>query len=188
MLDVGIPDNSTFCGYNINGQLLSMECFDRKATMDKVLFASYGTPQGSCGNYTVGSCNADNSTNIIESSCLGRRYCTINTNTKLFGDPCHGVVKYLAVEVHCSSGSGAATGGATTSVLAQAYTASDGSNHRLLLVNKTPRAQSIVFKGATGNTVIIVDDTRPTGPPINITLTRDVIAMRPYAVFVVLLK
>ena len=164
-----------------------MECIDETATIDKILFASYGTVQGSCGNYSVGSCNAANSTDIVKSACLGKRSCTINADTPVFGDPCYDVVKHLAVEAHCSSGPGASAN-ITTNLYVQGFTAADGSNHRLLLVNKTPSDQSVMVKGAAGNTAIIVDDTRPTGPAINIKLTSDVIEMRPYAVFVLLLE
>ena len=188
VLSAGMSANGTFCAYILNEATLSMECNDKTATIDKILFASYGTVQGSCGNYSVGSCNAANSTDIVKSACLGKRSCTIDADTPLFGDPCFGTVKHLAVEAHCSTGQGTGTGGQASNVYAQGFTAPDGSNHRLLLVNKTPSAQSVMVKGAAGDTAIIVDDTRPTGPAINIKLTSDVIEMRPYAVFIILLQ
>ena len=74
------------------------------STVTSVIFASFGTPTGSCsGGFAVGACNAANSTAILSSSCVGKAACTINVNTALFGDPCYNTVKHLDAALACSS-------------------------------------------------------------------------------------
>ena len=58
------------------------------ATITAVQFASFGTPGGQCGAYTVGSCNAANSTAITSAACLGKNSCSIPIGDSTFGDPC----------------------------------------------------------------------------------------------------
>ena len=64
-------------------------------------FASYGTPNGSCGAFTVGSCNATTSTMDVNASCVGLNSCTVSASNGVFGDPCVGTVKRLYVQAHC---------------------------------------------------------------------------------------
>ena len=66
-----------------------------------VLFASFGTPEGHCPTFTVGSCNAASSTAIVAGLCLNKTNCTIPVTDAVFGDPCEGVKKSLAVSVAC---------------------------------------------------------------------------------------
>ena len=46
--------------------------------VERVVFASYGNPQGSCGGFTAGSCNATTSISAVESLCVGRSTCTVS--------------------------------------------------------------------------------------------------------------
>ena len=79
--------SSPFCADEINLSTLSMFC--ATGTIDKILFASYGTPYGACGSWAVNpSCNAPNSTSIVEAACVGKAACSIPTDTPTFGDPC----------------------------------------------------------------------------------------------------
>jgi hypothetical protein len=94
-------------------------------TIDKVLFASFGTPGGSCdagfhtGNDPAGAaCNANNSVVVVERACLGKQSCLLTAclathngvgkctqnSSQNFGrsDPCLNVRKQLAAEIHCS--------------------------------------------------------------------------------------
>lgn len=68
-----------------------------------VVFSSYGTPGGSCQRYSTGSCHASKSLDVVTQFCQGRRECTIGVSNTIFGDPCKGVVKTLAVEARCVS-------------------------------------------------------------------------------------
>uniref|UniRef100_A0A6N2MY45 SUEL-type lectin domain-containing protein n=1 Tax=Salix viminalis TaxID=40686 RepID=A0A6N2MY45_SALVM len=69
--------------------------------MSSVEFASYGTPKGSCQKFSRGNCHASNSS----SACQGKNSCNIAISNALFGDPCRGVIKTLAVEARCISSS-----------------------------------------------------------------------------------
>lgn len=64
---------------------------------DDVIFASYGTPQGSDGDYSLGDCHASTSESIVSSVALGFNSVTIASNNSIFGDPCGGVYKRLYV-------------------------------------------------------------------------------------------
>ena len=65
-----------------------------------VMFASYGQPTGSCGNYFTGLCHAANSQTYVSSLCLGQRTCTIPaTYNAVLGDPCPTGAKYMYVQL-----------------------------------------------------------------------------------------
>ncbi len=64
-------------------------------------FASYGTPNGSCGAFTVSACNATTSTMDVSTPCLGFNTCTVSASNGVFGDPCVGTVKRLYVQARC---------------------------------------------------------------------------------------
>lgn len=66
------------------------------ATISKITFASYGTANTS--SWTTSSCHATSSLEIIKNSCLYKKSCTISVSNSIFGDPCSGVGKYLAVQ------------------------------------------------------------------------------------------
>lgn len=78
-------------------------------TFEHVVFASFGTPTGTCGSFKKGTCDASNTTAWVESLCVGKSSCTIpedptvrNTNSPLvqaLGDPCHNIEKQLAVQL-----------------------------------------------------------------------------------------
>ncbi|PRX49843.1 hypothetical protein [Salegentibacter salegens] len=61
-------------------------------------FASYGTPDGTCENFTLGTCHATNSQTVVEGYLLGNNSATIPATNTVFGDPCSGVGKRLYVQ------------------------------------------------------------------------------------------
>jgi hypothetical protein len=63
-----------------------------------VSFASYGTPNGSCGSFSIGSCHASNSQSIVEAALLGQNSASIAATNGMFGDPCGGTFKRLYIE------------------------------------------------------------------------------------------
>ncbi|KAM1987120.1 hypothetical protein ACFX15_034427 [Malus domestica] len=70
-----------------------------------VEFASFGTPEGVCGTYAIGSCDAPGTKKIVEEKCLGKTACTVPSDPGLFFkvDPCPTVkIKRLAIQVLCS--------------------------------------------------------------------------------------
>jgi len=60
-------------------------------------FASYGTPGGSCPNYTIGTCHATTSQSVAEGYLLGNNAASIPAANAVFGDPCYGTAKRLYV-------------------------------------------------------------------------------------------
>ena len=52
-------------------------------------FSSYGTPNGSCGSYSYGGCNAGSSNSVG----MPQTTVTINANNGTYGDPCGGTFK-----------------------------------------------------------------------------------------------
>lgn len=67
----------------------------------RIKFASFGTPKGACGNFSVGKCHALNSFTAFH-SCIGRQWCAVYVNSAIFGgDPCPGTMKTVSVEAVC---------------------------------------------------------------------------------------
>lgn len=62
-------------------------------------FVSYGTPTGSCAmnNLAISGCHSSTSRSQVEAVALGNNSFTITANNTVFGDPCIGTVKRLAV-------------------------------------------------------------------------------------------
>lgn len=71
----------------------------------RIDFASYGLPTGSCdAGLEMGTCHASASQGQVEQACLGKSSCTVSASNGLFGDPCPGKYKRLAVLYTCGSG------------------------------------------------------------------------------------
>jgi hypothetical protein len=82
-----------------------------------VAFASYGNPNGTFPNFTLGSCHATTSQSVTEGYLLGNNSTTIPATNSVFGDPCSGTVKRLYVlasyvEPICNGGTVTITGSA----------------------------------------------------------------------------
>ena len=67
------------------------------AVFTAVDFASYGTPTGSNGTYTVSGCHSGNSTSAVSSYLLNQNSASIPATNGVFGDPCVNVYKKLAI-------------------------------------------------------------------------------------------
>jgi hypothetical protein len=61
-------------------------------------FASYGTPNGSCGSFTTSSCHSATSLSVCTAAIVGRTTASISASNGVFGDPCVGTVKRLYVQ------------------------------------------------------------------------------------------
>ncbi|KAK6153598.1 hypothetical protein DH2020_013237 [Rehmannia glutinosa] len=71
--------------------------------ISSIKFASFGTPQGVCGNFREGSCHAFHSYDVFGKYCVGQQSCTVPVTPEIFGgDPCPSVMKKLSVEAICS--------------------------------------------------------------------------------------
>ncbi len=74
----------------------------------RIIFASYGTPNGACGSYTIGGCHAANSMSVVSNLALGQNSVSIPANNITFGDPCGGTVKRLYIQAMYSPVAGQA--------------------------------------------------------------------------------
>ena len=73
--------------------------------IENIQFASYGTPKGNCSRgFSLRNCHAKNSEQKVESQCLKESSCKVKANNNMFGDPCPGTGKTLAVVYTCSGG------------------------------------------------------------------------------------
>ena len=105
VLDAGNPYSfpndlsyGTVCGTSLPGSTFTITA-PNNGIFDKILFASYGTPTGTCGNFGIGGCHASNTVTKLAPLLLGQNTLTMSFGTQdgLFGDPCMGVNKFLYV-------------------------------------------------------------------------------------------
>lgn len=94
--------SQTLCGTANEGSSVTLTA-PAGSVFTSVTFASYGTPNGSCGSFTTGACHAANSQTIVESALIGNNSATISATNGVFGDPCNGTVKRLYIEAVYSS-------------------------------------------------------------------------------------
>jgi hypothetical protein len=89
----------TVCGITLNeGNQMTLTA-PVGHVFDKVLFASYGTPNGVCGSFTIGSCHASTSQSSVEAILLGNNSGIITQGPGTVGmDPCGGVFKRFYVQ------------------------------------------------------------------------------------------
>lgn len=89
--------SQSVCGTSDEGGSVTLTAPAGKV-FTSVTFASYGTPNGSCGSFTLGGCNATNSKSIVEAALLNQNSATISASNTVFGDPCGGTFKRLYIE------------------------------------------------------------------------------------------
>jgi hypothetical protein len=99
----GSSNAPSVCGTAAEDASLTVSC-PAGQIIDSVVFASYGTPSGSCGSFAVGDCNAESSAAMVQTLCAGKRTCSVTAANGTFGDPCHNTTKRLAIEVSCVVG------------------------------------------------------------------------------------
>lgn len=91
----------TMCGTADEGGSITLTAPPGNA-FTAIVFASYGTPNGACGSFTIGGCDAGNSVSICSAILIGNNSGTINANNGVFGDPCGGTFKRLYIEASYS--------------------------------------------------------------------------------------
>lgn len=96
---VGLMDEPR-CDEAVEGSSATLSCPSGKAIL-RIDFASYGQPTGECPSFGTGECHASNSQLKVQSLCLNRKSCTVPANNTVFGDPCGGKPKHLAVVYIC---------------------------------------------------------------------------------------
>ncbi len=95
--------NGYICASAAEGSYLTLTAPAGKV-ISEIVFASYGTPGGTCGNYTIGGCHSTSSMAAF-AGAVGQNSFTIQASNTVFGDPCGGTVKWLYVQAaYTSSG------------------------------------------------------------------------------------
>ena len=87
----------TLCGQTNEGGTITLTA-PVGAVFTSIPFASYGTPNGTCGNYTFGGCNALNSHSSVSALAIGQNSFSISANNGTFGDPCAFTAKRMYIE------------------------------------------------------------------------------------------
>lgn len=100
-------EGNKVCGCHADGGLVTLTCPDHSSTIVGVSFAALGTPTGTCGNLSTGTCTGDPTLAkaYVAKQCVGKSSCALDADIKTFNsgkDPCFGVAKSVAVEVTCS--------------------------------------------------------------------------------------
>lgn len=106
----GIPDNTTITAISNPGSAQTISASANESAQDltitapagfiftSIVFASYGTPTGTAPNFVYGNCHAERSMEIVSQKMLGASTATFTSPwNDLFGDPCTGTAKSLAI-------------------------------------------------------------------------------------------
>ena len=136
----------TVCGITQNENQTMTLTAPAGHVFDKVLFASYGTPDGVCGSFSIGSCHSATSQSVVEGILLGNNSGTI-TQGGAFGDPCMGTNKRLYVQARfaptlakdltVNNNNGTITNGASYSTDGGGSWAFDGTNDYIEVLHST---------------------------------------------------
>jgi hypothetical protein len=94
---LSVQNTGTICATAAEGSSLTLTA-PAGTVITAINFASYGTPNGTCGNFTIGGCHASNSLSIVQSLALNKNSVTIGALNGIFGDPCGGTVKRLYIQ------------------------------------------------------------------------------------------
>src|SRR4051794_37996506 len=66
-----VATSSDVCGGVEEGGQITLNC-PAGSTITAVPFASYGTPDGTCGSVVAGDCDAQGARALVASTCLGK--------------------------------------------------------------------------------------------------------------------
>jgi hypothetical protein len=91
------------CGFATENQYATLTA-PSGTVISNIDFASYGTPNGSCGSFTTGFCHAGNSIAVVSPYLIGRNSGSVPASNGLFGDPCGGTVKRLYIQASYGGG------------------------------------------------------------------------------------
>ncbi|XP_074580440.1 beta-galactosidase 15-like [Curcuma longa] len=91
----------TVCANVLEGSTLELSC-QGEGSFSEIQFASFGNPQGSCGSFTKGSCDAPGALDVVKKACIGQSQCSINVAESVFSSSgCSEPRKSLAVQAVC---------------------------------------------------------------------------------------
>ncbi|GAB4094174.1 HYR domain-containing protein [Flaviaesturariibacter terrae] len=103
-----ISREGTICGIATENNTITLQA-PAGTLIDRIDFASYGTPTGNCGSFSYGWCHSSISQSKVEGLALGRNSASIPATNSVFGDPCGGTVKNLRIQAHYSAAGNAGT-------------------------------------------------------------------------------
>ncbi|OQS03620.1 hypothetical protein THRCLA_04058 [Thraustotheca clavata] len=86
------------------GGSITLDCGNPALQITRIIFASYGMPEGNGLRAKTGWCNAGSSREVVRKACVGQSSCKIDAINEVFGDPCVGTVKHLTIAAECSRG------------------------------------------------------------------------------------
>lgn len=137
-------------------------------------FASYGTPNGSCGSFTIGGCHASNSVSICSTAFVGQNAASINATNAVFGDPCSGTVKRLYVQ---------ATYGSTLPLTLISFTAKKYEKDKVklgwLTAHEVNTSHFLVERSADGALFEAIGSVPANGPAGNYSFVNTITAAAP---------
>jgi hypothetical protein len=173
---------------------MTLSCSAPGARIVGIDFADYGMPTGSCGAYAHNAtCTSPEAASLVEAVCVGQSSCTVSPES-MSGLACGSSSMSLVVQARCSEGGGDAGAAAAVGVSAQAYQDPDGSNRRVLLVNKEFAAVSVNISSllssvvrSGGAEVLIVDEATGFGPAREEAVSGSTLELSAFAVAVLLL-
>ncbi|XP_077234649.1 beta-galactosidase 15-like [Tasmannia lanceolata] len=91
----------TACANVYEGSALELSCQGGR-TISQIQFASYGNPQGTCGSFQKGTCEANTAFSAVQKACVGKTSCSINVSEDVLGSSgCGNITKRLAVQATC---------------------------------------------------------------------------------------
>ncbi|KAJ8490304.1 hypothetical protein OPV22_012025 [Ensete ventricosum] len=81
-----------------------LKCTGKKV-IQSIDFASFGNPDGMCGNFTVGSCHTPQAKAVAEKACLGKESCMLPVAPEAYGGDvgCPGTTATLVVQAKCAT-------------------------------------------------------------------------------------
>jgi len=165
---------------------ISILCKDPAAVINKIDFAAFGTPTGTCQHYHHDpKCDAKNVTEVVESMCLQKRTCSV-LSYPTFGDPCYDVYKDFIIQAECSGAAGGyifPNANGNNPPFAQGFVR--GGTRRLLLVNKQYATMCVTVSGSSGSVMFVVDQLSGWGPARRVVLNSDSFNLLPFAVAVI---
>jgi len=92
------PSGELLCGSTYDSNQQTLHC-DNSGVINEIVYASYGTNNGECGNFSDNSACVSNQIDYVKKQCLNQQSCTIDVNATTFGnDPCPNTFKRFDVE------------------------------------------------------------------------------------------
>ncbi|GAV78487.1 Gal_Lectin domain-containing protein, partial [Cephalotus follicularis] len=71
--------------YHVPRPILSLECPLPNQVLSSIKFASFGTPDGTCGSFSHGHCKSSRALSFVQKACIGSKSCNIRVSTHTFG-------------------------------------------------------------------------------------------------------